>query len=106
MTHELKRAIIKLKDRISESVEFKDDPNTASWGREIGILITRNEANLIVCELERPLPTNEEIEAYALEYILDGVGIQSMINTKAWIAGATWMRDLIRDKSEREGRAK
>ena len=61
MTDELKRAIIKLKDRISESVEFKDDPNTASWGREIGILITRNEANVIVSELEKPTYTADDI---------------------------------------------
>lgn len=50
---------------------------------------------------EKLLPTDEEIEAYALEYILDGVGIQFMINTKAWIAGATWMRDLIQERSKK-----
>lgn len=51
---------------------------------------------------EKLLPTDDEqIEAYALENILDGVGIQSMINTKAWIAGATWMRDLILEKSKK-----
>ena len=44
------------------------------------------------------LPSDEQIEQYALENILDGVGIQSMINTKAWIAGATWMRNLIQER--------
>ena len=42
------------------------------------------------------LQSDEQIEQYALKNILDGVGIQSMINTKAWIAGARWMRDLMR----------
>ena len=52
----------------------------------------------VVAELEKPLPTDEQIEQYALENILDGVVIQSMINTKAWIAGATWMRGLIQER--------
>jgi hypothetical protein len=61
-----------------------------------------NEAiDTVVAELEKPLPTEEQIEAYALENILDGVGIQSMINTKAWIAGARWMRDLIQKRSKK-----
>ena len=58
-----------------------------------------NEAiDTVVVEVEKPLPTDEQIEQYALENILDGVGIQSMINTKAWIAGARWMRDLIQER--------
>ena len=47
------------------------------------------------------LPSDEQIEQYALENILDGVGIQSMINTKAWIAGARWMRGLIQERREK-----
>lgn len=96
MTDELKRAIIKLKGRISESVEFKDDPNTACWGSEIGILITRNEANLIVGELEKPLPTDEQIEAYALENILANDSVVAFREMLQWIAGATWMRNKMR----------
>ena len=46
------------------------------------------------------LPSDEQIEQYALKNILNGVGIQSMKNTKAWIAGATWMRDLRRETTE------
>jgi hypothetical protein len=101
MTDELKRAIIKLKDRISESVEFKDDPNTASWGREIGILITRNEANLIVCELERPLPTNEEIREMSNEYARKHTEPEAgyVLNRRfGFQNGAKWMRDLILER--------
>jgi len=60
--------------------------------------VIREAINTVVAELEKPLPTDEQIEQYALENILDGVGIQSMINTKAWIAGARWMRDLIQER--------
>ena len=55
----------------------------------------------VVAELENPLPSDEQIEQYALENILDGVGIQPMINTKAWIAGARWMRGLIQERREK-----
>ena len=55
----------------------------------------------VVSEVEKPMQSDEQIEQYALENILDGVGIQSMINTKAWIAGATWMRDLIQERSKK-----
>ena len=101
MNAELKQAILKLKDRIADSERYEDGLNEASWNRQVGILITRNEANLIVGEFEKPLPNDEQIEAYALENILDGVGIQSMINTKAWIAGARWMRGLIQERREK-----
>lgn len=56
------------------------------------------EISELKAKVEKPIPTDEQIEAYALENILDGVGIQSMKNTKVWIAGATWMRDLIRER--------
>jgi hypothetical protein len=55
----------------------------------------------VVKELEKPLPTDEQIEQYALKNILDGVGIQSMKNTKAWIAGVRWMRGLIQERSKK-----
>lgn len=50
----------------------------------------------VVTALEKPLPTDEMIEQYALENILDDDSIQSMINMKGWIEGAIWMRDLIK----------
>ena len=101
MTDELRHIILKLKDRIADSEGYEERLNEASWNRQVGILITRNEANLIVGELENPLPSDEQIEQYALENILDGVGIQSMINTKAWIAGARWMRGLLQERREK-----
>ena len=61
----------------------------------------REAIDTVIAELEKPLPTDDEIELYALENILDGVGIQSMINTKAWIAGARWMRGLIQERMEK-----
>lgn len=61
MTDQLKQIILKLKDRISQSVHFQEDLNEASWGRETGILITRNDANVIVSELEKPTYTKDRI---------------------------------------------
>jgi hypothetical protein len=67
---------------------------TDKFKHSIGDKYVSDAIDTVVTELEKPLPTDEQIEQYALENILDGVGIQSMINTKAWIAGARWMRDL------------
>lgn len=36
-----------LEIEINESEELHEDENTASWGNETGILITRKQANLI-----------------------------------------------------------
>ena len=88
MTSELKEAIELLKDY--RKGDFVDDYKLCE------------AIDTVVAELENPLPTDEQIEQYALENILDGVGIQSMINTKAWIAGARWMRGLIQERRENE----
>lgn len=85
MTTELKKAIEYLKE-VSEMMKH-------------GFLA--EAIDTVVAELENPLPTDEQIEAYALENILDGVGIQSMKNTKAWIEGARWMRGLIQERREK-----
>ena len=87
MTSELKEAIELLKDY--RKGDFVDDYKLCE------------AIDTVVAELEKPLPTDEQIEQYALENILDGVGIQSMINTKAWIAGARWMRGLIQERREK-----
>lgn len=97
MTDELKRAIIKLKDRISESVHFHEDLNEASWCRQTGILITRNEANLIVCELERPLPTDEEIRNTANE--IGEKEYWPIGRQTGFVFGAKWMRNLMRKEA-------
>jgi hypothetical protein len=64
MTDELRHIILKLKDRIADSEGYEEGLNEASWTRQIGILITRNEANLIVGELEKHLPTDAQKEAW------------------------------------------
>jgi len=65
--------------------------------QELSIEVSDNQASLSY-KKDIKLQSDEQIEQYALENILDGVGIQSMINTKAWIAGAIWMRDLIKER--------
>lgn len=97
MTDELNHVILKLKDRISESVHFQEDLNEASWCRETGILITRNDAKIIVSELERPLPTDEEIRNTANEIgekELWPIGRQT-----GFVFGAKWMRNLMRKEA-------
>lgn len=68
--------------------------------QEKSIEVSDSQGNLSY-KKDGELPTDEQIEQYALENILDGVGIQSMINTKAWIAGARWMRGLIQERREK-----
>lgn len=58
----------------------------------------------VVAELEKPLPTDEQIEAYALENILESDSIMGFGEMQRWIAGATWMRDLIQERSKNEQR--
>ncbi len=96
MTDELNQVILKLKDRISNSIHFQEGLNEASWNRQLGILITRNDANVIVSELEKPLPTDDEIEQYAIENELQSDSIAGFAEMQTWIEGAKWMRDQIR----------
>ena len=50
----------------------------------------------VVKELEKPLPSDEKIEQYALENILEDDSMEAIVNMKVWIEGAIWMRDLIK----------
>jgi hypothetical protein len=85
MTDELRHIILKLKDRIADSEGYEERLNEASWTHQIGILITRNEANLIVSELEKPLPTEEQIEQFALENILEDDSSRAFVEMKRWV---------------------
>ena len=83
--------------KLSEAIEtIKKFNNKFKFSCELEKAI-----DTVVSALEKPLPSDEQIEQYALENILDGVGIQSMINTKAWIAGARWIRYLIQRRREK-----
>jgi hypothetical protein len=57
---EKEKLIRSLKEDIRISWECQDDPNNKQWGRQIGILLTRNEAELIVKELSTPPKTVEK----------------------------------------------
>ena len=89
--------------KLNEAIEVLKDlkrlstiPMTLREG--IDTIFLNKAIDTVVEWAEKPLPTDEQIEQYALKNILDGVGIQSMINMKAWIAGATWMRNLIQER--------
>jgi len=47
----------------------------------------------VVEALVKPLPTDEEIEQYAIENELESDSIAGFSEMKAWIDGAMWMRD-------------
>ena len=52
----------------------------------------------VVTALEKPLPSDEKIEQYAIENILYSDSIEAVVNMKAWIQGAIWMRDLMKKR--------
>ena len=52
----------------------------------------------VVSELEKPLPTDDEIEAYAIENVLDDDTVMAFNKMKRWIEGARWMRNFMKKR--------
>ena len=50
----------------------------------------------VVAEVEKPLQSDEQIEAYALENILANDSVVAFREMSQWITGATWMRNKMR----------
>ena len=78
--------------------ELKEAIEVLKFTREYTMLPkkTIDTIDTVIEAIEKPLPSDEKIEQYALKNILDDDSIQSMINMKGWIEGAIWMRDLIK----------
>ena len=60
--------------------------------------LLKEAIDTVVTALEKPLPSDEKIEQYALENILNSDSIEAVVNMKAWIQGAIWMRDLMKKR--------
>lgn len=71
---------------------------TDKFKHSIGDKYVSDAIDTVVTELEKPLPSDEKIEQYAIENILNSDSIEAVVNMKAWIQGAIWMRDLMKKR--------
>ena len=92
-------------EKLAELEKLIDVPNVDKHPQEsmkaMQMLNLTVEIRGMVKALEKPLPTDEQIERYALENILDEDSLDGFLRLEYWESGAKWMRDLIRDKSSR-----
>jgi len=52
-----------IKHQIKVAINCKEDLDTASWGYEQGVLITCNEAKLLIEEIEKAIQTQKQATA-------------------------------------------
>ena len=51
-----------IQDQINDNIHELNDPDEASWNYQIGVLISANEANLLLSELTRLQTENNELQ--------------------------------------------
>ena len=79
-----------------EYIEQEENANYVVTKEDKELL--KEAIDTVVTALEKPLPSDEKIEQYALENILNSDSIEAVVNMKAWIQGAIWMRDLMKKR--------
>lgn len=53
MDEQLKKLLQRLKDSVKSLKDHNEDMDEASWGYEIGVLLTGNDALLIIAAIEK-----------------------------------------------------
>lgn len=68
---------------------------TDKFKHSIGDKYVSDAIDTVVTELEKPLPTDEQIEHYALENILSDDSVESVAEMQSWIEGANFVNSKL-----------